>query len=245
MNSIFVTKILTCFSSPLGTAFLIGFAAISFSFTKWRHLGQVLLGLMLISLWISSTPLFAKWLNVQVASLVPTDKLETVEKSDAIILLCGTPISRVVRALMLYQAGKAPRIVVTGGNLPWEKRPVPEAERVAELLVVLGVPRSALVLESKSQSTRENAVNTAAIFRKHGWKNGLIVTSITHMPRALSAFENAGLNVAPATWVLVSPRSIKAESIFDLLPNAEALALTTGAVKEILGLKFYQIRGWV
>jgi uncharacterized SAM-binding protein YcdF (DUF218 family) len=53
---------------------------------------------------------------------------------------------------------------------------------VADFLVELGAPRSALVLETSSRTTRENAVNTASAFKEHGWRDGILVTSSAHMP---------------------------------------------------------------
>ena len=99
-------------------------------------------------------------------------------QSDVLILLGGEPTSRILRARRVYRAGKAPLIVISAG-------PVPEAQLIADLLIELGAPRSALILETESRNTRENAVNTAAIFKEHVWRTGLLVTSGAHMPRAL------------------------------------------------------------
>ena len=51
------------------------------------------------------------------------------------------------------------------GNPPGQTG-VAEAQRVADFLVEIGAPRSALILETGSRNTRENAVNTAAIFKE-------------------------------------------------------------------------------
>ena len=207
------------------------------------RLRRALLVLMLSVLWISSTPLFSGWLNWQVASAVLPDACEMQEQSDAVILLGGTPSSRIVHALKLYRAGKAPRIVITGGNSPWDNARASEAQRVAEQLVELGAPRSALVLETESRNTRENAVGVAALFAKRGWENGLLVTSSTHMRRALAAFRKVGLDVSAAPTELPGAASLR--NILDVLPDAEALAKTTFAIRELVGLYVYRYRGWV
>jgi uncharacterized SAM-binding protein YcdF (DUF218 family) len=162
--TLFLTKLVSLFIYPLGAVILICVAALALSLTGWRRIGQVLLGSALFVLWMSATPVFAKWLNWRVASQVrPSVSLETLPNRDALILLGGTPCYRIVQTLRLYRAGKAPRIIITAGNLPWQRRLVSEAQRVADLLVELGALRSALVLEDASRTTRENAVNTAAI----------------------------------------------------------------------------------
>ena len=114
---------------------------------------------------------------------------------------------------------------------------------IADLLAELGTPRSALILETKSRNTRENAINTAAIFKDNGWRQGLLVTSGAHMPRALAAFQKVGLDVTPAaTDIHAGPG--QSVSLIDVLPDAAALARTTSAIKEIIGLCVYRYRGW-
>jgi uncharacterized SAM-binding protein YcdF (DUF218 family) len=144
---------------PLGAALLAGAVALALSCTRWRRLGQVLLSFVLVGLWIAATPVFADWLNWRVASEVPEPKLKSLRPSDAVIVLGGGEVGRALRALWIYRAGKAPRIVISAGNLPWSSLSVPEAEKIANLLVKLGAPRSALILETRSGTTRENAVN--------------------------------------------------------------------------------------
>ena len=119
----------------------------------------------------------------------------------------------------------------------------PQAELIADFLVELGVPRTALILETASRNTRESAVNTAAIFKEHGWRTGLLVTSGAHMPRALAAFQKLGLDVTPAATD-IHARPLKSVGLFDLLPDAEALVRTTSAIKEMIGLSIYSLRGW-
>jgi uncharacterized SAM-binding protein YcdF (DUF218 family) len=160
-----------------------------------------------------------------------------------VILLGGASDSRILYASRIYHAGKAPRILISGGNLPWGSAAVPEAEQIADLLVEFGAPRSALILETKSRTTRENAVNSAAIFREHGWRNGLLVTSGAHMPRAIAAFHKVGLDVVlAATDIYAGP--LQLDSLLDLLPDAGALARTTSAIKEMIGLRVYRFRSW-
>jgi uncharacterized SAM-binding protein YcdF (DUF218 family) len=119
----------------------------------------------------------------------------------------------------------------------------PEAQLIADFLVELGVPPSALILETESRNTRENAVNTAALFRRHGWQSGILVTSGVHMTRAAAAFQTAGVKITPAaTDVHAGPTG--SASALDLMPDAGALARTTLAIKEIIGVCVYRYRGW-
>ena len=104
---------------------------------------------------------------------------------------------RVMQAALLWRAGKAQTIIVTGGNLPWARSSTTDAGFAAELLQAYGVPPDSIIVESNSRNTHENAINTAAIWRERHFRSGLLVTSATHMPRALASFRKAGLDVAP------------------------------------------------
>jgi uncharacterized SAM-binding protein YcdF (DUF218 family) len=215
---------------------------------RWRS-GLVLLCVALIVLWISSTPGFAVWLNSRLESEVPYANVETLPQSDVIVLLGGVgadldnPANRIVRALQIYRAGKASIILISSGNLAAQSAAVPDASVIADRLVRLGVPRSALVLETESRNTRENAVHTATTFNTHGWRNGLLVTSAIHMPRALAAFQKVGLNVIPARSIVdITPSA--SDSRLSLRIDKDSLLRTTSAIKEIVGLLVYRCLGW-
>jgi uncharacterized SAM-binding protein YcdF (DUF218 family) len=258
MNTLLLTKFLALFVYPLGAAILVGAIALALSFTDWRRVAQVLLGLALVSLWVAATPVFANWLTWRLESQFPPVSIETLPQSDVVIVLggiLGQPLpprraadlndsaDRIMHAWRIYRAGKASLFVISAGNLPWEEVAAPEAQLIADLLVELGAPRSALVLETESRNTRENAVNTAAIFKEYGWRTGLLVTSGAHMPRALAAFQKVGLALTPAaTDIRASPPHVS--NLLDLLPDADALAGTTSAIKEMIGLLVYRALGW-
>src|SRR5262245_61791467 len=116
---------------PLGVALLGSAIALALSFTNWRRLERLLLGFVLAVLWIAATPVFANWLNWRLASQVPEFKLAMLPTSDAVILLGGG--GNILHALRIYRAGKAPRIVISGGE-----------PAMARSIVELGAPRSAL-----------------------------------------------------------------------------------------------------
>jgi len=63
-------------------------------------------------------------------------------------------VRRTTRAVALWQAGRAPVIVLTGGSGEW---PPTEAEAAAVIARNLGVPDRNLILESRSINTAENA----------------------------------------------------------------------------------------
>jgi uncharacterized SAM-binding protein YcdF (DUF218 family) len=200
-----------------------------------------------VASWIAATPLFANWVNWRLESRFPPVSVDVLPQGDVVIALGGVggePIRgaplppRLMQALQIYNAGKAPLIVISAAD-------VSEAQLNADRLVEYGVPRSALILETASRNTRENAVHVATIFKRHDWRTGLLVTSAAHMPRALAAFRKAGLNVTPAaTDAHASPFRLRFVSPRDLVPDAGAFNSTKSAIREMIGLCIYRFRGW-
>jgi uncharacterized SAM-binding protein YcdF (DUF218 family) len=254
--TLFMSKLLPIFVYPLGLAILLGLLA--FVFARFRRLARVALASSLVLLWVTSMPVFSNWLTgFWEAPYLPVAAAD-LPQTDAIVLLGGivgqsTPpriepdlgeaADRIFRATRLFDAGRAPRIVVSGGNLPWRTASDPEAVLIADLLVELGVPRDAIVLEVESRNTRENAVNTGAIFEENGWQTALLVTSGSHMWRASASFRRAGVDVTAASTDIHSRYPLY-DSLLDFLPDARALLRTTIIIKEMIGLVVYRARGW-
>jgi uncharacterized SAM-binding protein YcdF (DUF218 family) len=99
---------------------------------------------------------------------------------------------RAEHAAALYRQGFAPYVLCSGGL---GASPPTEAEAACGLAEQLGVPASAIVLETQAHSTEENALYTAAIARARGWSSLLIVSDGYHLLRATLLFRQTGLTV--------------------------------------------------
>lgn len=101
--------------------------------------------------------------------------------ADLIIIFGGKRLERAERGAQLFQAGLAPRILITGGD----KRGtgVCEAERLRDHAVELGVPPEAIMVECDSVNTLENVrMSVALVEEEIGWKNirNVILVSAPH-----------------------------------------------------------------
>lgn len=94
-------------------------------------------------------------------------------------------------ALGLYHAGAAPRLLLSGGGAG----AVPEAEVMRRLAVAAGVPESALLLDTRSANTVENALECACLLAADPPAAVLLVTDSAHALRAGILFRIAGLPV--------------------------------------------------
>jgi uncharacterized SAM-binding protein YcdF (DUF218 family) len=161
---------------------------------------------------------------------------------------------RVLHAARLYRQGKAPAILVSGGNIVWlGGRSMTPAEEMADLLAMLAVPPNAIWLQPGSQNTQEDAAYSAQLLKEKGIQRVLLVTSAMHMPRSVALFRHLGIDVipAPADYTITQagwdslfspdPQAL----LVNMLPNASSLSLTTNALKEYLGLFVYGLRGWL
>jgi len=244
------TKILSQFAYPLlASLLLLAGAGVLLSRGR-RRSGALLLSVALGWLWLWSTPAFSDWFRATLEQRYPSAPLEQLPTADAIVVLgglveaavpperldpnLGAAADRIWHAAHLYRAGKAPWVLVSGGYLPWSGVEQPESAVMADLLQELGVPATAILRESNSRTTRENRDHSLPILREYGVRRILLVTSALHMPRALALFRATDLEVipAPTDFEIHSPNNAH---LLRWLPDAQALADGTRAVKEYLG----------
>ena len=79
----------------------------------------------------------------------------------------------------------------------------------------------------------------------------LLVTSAFHMPRSLATFrQRSGLTVIPLACDYQLPtrelygKPTPGSVALGLMPDAQALSLSSMALKEHLGLAIYRLKGW-
>lgn len=101
-------------------------------------------------------------------------------------------IRRAGAAAEAYRSRGATLAVACGGR-SWAG--IVEADELARQLVAGGVPEAAIVRERCSLDTRDNARFAAALLRRRGVREVVVVTCSWHLPRALRAFAAAGLEV--------------------------------------------------
>lgn len=261
---LFLSKLLPLFLYPLGLACVLLVVALVM---WWRRSRWVPLpvALALIVLLLGSNSWVA---NSLVRSLewqhIPVGKLPT---ADAIVLLGGATKSafpprpavdlseegdRVLYAAQLYRERKAPVVIASGGRIDWRGGGLAESSDMADILITLGVPNSAILQDSKSLNTYQNAVNVRQIMQERDIRRVLLVTSAMHMPRALRIFQRQGIEAIPApTNFLITqqelnePNSSPQATLLNLVPDADRLQNTTRALKEYIGTVIYRLRGWL
>ena len=117
------------------------------------------------------------------------------------LLVLGTPTEidgtltlpqrwRVEEAVREYHAGRAPRVLFSGGMT---SRNYVEAETMGQYAENLGVPASAILEDKAAKTTQENIRNSQAILFAHGWRRVEVISSPEHLPRAALLLEHSDL----------------------------------------------------
>lgn len=257
------SKLLPIFIYPLGLASILLVIALILLW-KRSQFTEIPLFLAVFILFIASNGVVSSYL---VQSLEWQNIPNGLPKAEAIVLLGGSTRSatyprpmveineqgdRVLYAAKLYLEEKAPIIIATGGRIRWLSNEQPESADMAQLLKLIGVPEDAIIQESASLNTYENAVNVRKILDEKGIKKILLVTSALHMPRSLAIFQHLGIDTiaAPTDFSLTysdleSLNQSLPAIILNSLPNASYLEQTTKALKEYIGIFVYRLKGWI
>jgi len=213
---------------------------------------------------LAATPKVAAQLAGSLERQFPAQSLESLPIADIAVVLGGLlavphgsrqeieltgTSDRLHHAYRLWKAGKVSRIFITGGNVFDGYLEKSESEYARLLLIEWGVDPLAIEIGTASKTTEENASEVAQFLEQSGIQKGkvFLVTSALHMPRSVVLFRAEGMDtelgqgielIPVSTDIVVAPPI--APAVFDWIPSAASLALTTRAWHEKIGLWFYR-----
>lgn len=142
--------------------------------------------------------------------------------------LTGQALARLTEGIRLHRSLPGSRLILSGGAL-WDS--VPHATVLAEAAAAMGVSPHAIVAEPRPRDTDDEA---RLISERVGSDPFILVTSASHMPRALALFRAHGARPIPApTDYAHQPDFVVRPESF--LPTAGGLRNSERAVKEYVG----------
>jgi uncharacterized SAM-binding protein YcdF (DUF218 family) len=191
--------------------------------------GNLFASIGLITVLVIATPVVSWW------AAAYTGPIER-PKGDILILLGaaaddqygGISYSsywRARQALFAWQTGGFKKVVICGGGDPG----------IFDFLLAQGIPRDAFVLEGRSTSTRENAIETARLIQNYPGKK-VLLTSDFHMLRAHAVFRKLGIETAP----MPVPDVLHATEHWDGRFSAFETMLI-----ESVKIVYYSLRRWI
>lgn len=179
--------------------------------TRWRRAALWLIGLcMLVGVAVSVLPV-SRWLTGPLENRFP--QASVPGQPDGIVVLGGSfralltmergqialndTTERITEFLALARRFPETRLVFTGGSGAIDPIGPPEAEMAADLFADLGLDPTRVTFEAKSRNTFENALYTKELMKPQDGETWLLVTSASHMPRAVGSFRQVGWTVLP------------------------------------------------
>ncbi len=145
---------------------------------------------------------------------------------------------RLVEGIRLQKMLAGGKLVLSGGGA---FEPVSNAEIMAKTALILGVNKHDIILESSSRDTKEEAILLKDIIGKEKF---FLVTSASHMLRAMALFKKEGMNPIPApTGHWIKERQRLNPTVF--FPGAGNLLKAERAVYEYLGFAWAKIQGQI
>ena len=243
---IYINKILPIIVSPLGLIIILLFLGI---FRK-KMLPTVmgLMILIILSLPVVSGQLI-KFLEQNYTFTNPNE----IVGADTVIVLSGMvrpikhnsgvqyefsdAVDRIFAGINLLKIGKAQKIVLTRGKLPWSIG-VPEGEFLAKFIQSQGIDPNRILLTEIVQNTNDEAKAISKMLPINS--EIILVTSAFHMPRAEKVFQNQNLKVIP--YPVDFRSSEKKIDILDFLPQALAFQDSNFYFREIIGRAYYSLQ---
>ena len=206
-------------------------------------------------LYILSTPIFSNNFFKIVEGSEYRKPINAIDSADAIVVLSGmltinevgdsTYIEwgdpdRFFGGVALFKAGKAQKLVFTGGKMPWDKVKKTEGEVLKEYAISNGISSEKILVTKDVENTADEAVAAKELISPD--KRIILVTSAFHMIRARKLFEKQGFIVIPYKVDYKTSQN-KYIGIMDFLPSSGNLELTETGIREIIGRLFYLIKG--
>lgn len=204
-------------------------------------------------LYIFSTPIFASnfFQLVEGSELRKTPKdmpnaeaivvlsgmINQVKSTDGVYPEWGDP-DRFFGGIELFKAGKAPKIIFTGGKMPWDITNLTEGEILRLFAIQQGMPDSAILITSNVENTADEAKAVKSLIG--GNKKIILVTSAYHMARSKRLFEKQGFSVVDYSVDFKVDR-ISKRTFMCYLPDADSFRLLNTAYREIIGRLIYSV----
>jgi len=208
---------------------------------------------------ISCTPI-ASILLASLEDQVPKVQLDQLPAADAILCLGGgaepslsEPMGfhlkigadRLSTALTIAAAGKAPLLILSGGGYSRAGRMFSEADAVRDHLAAHVPLKIQLHSIGTCSDTHDEAVKVAELMKQRGLKRLLLVTSASHMPRAMATFSRAGVQMIPVPCNYLSSLNHLGDLHWFHLPGYHGFEIFAFWMHEVIGHYVYLWRGWI
>jgi uncharacterized SAM-binding protein YcdF (DUF218 family) len=148
---------------------------------------------------------------------------------------------RCIKAAEVYKQGKPCPVIASGGKVDFSSPGPPLAVSMRQFLLELGVRDNDIIVEDRSRTTYENAVETCQLLDERRLHRIVLVTDAAHLKRAAGCFRKQGVDVVPC-GCNYRARGMN-WSICSFLPDPSGAEGFRDAWHEWLGSAWYGLRG--
>jgi uncharacterized SAM-binding protein YcdF (DUF218 family) len=245
-------KLISCFLYPLGFSILLSLlGALIWRRNKASRLGPFLMVFAMVWLMVMSFPITGYLLRHPLESEAGpyADPKVLAQKGVRYIVVLGAStvtdeaapvdrweqgVFRLMEGVRLWRGFSGAVLILSGGSYPGKTS---NAEAMAVLPEMLGVPRKALVLETRAWDTMDEARFFKEIV---GNKPFALVTSALHMSRSVALFRSIGADPIPCPCDFRTARLPAWYTWF--LPSVHGLGNSHEALHEYIGRLWLHVR---
>ena len=247
MTLLDLEKALALLAMPAGLIWLLILAG-AWLCLRRRQRGPAALCLGIAALYaLAGSPYLGSALAGSLERRIPQVPIPALEPFDAVCVLGGgteqdpagdpelsSTGDRVFLAARLWHAGKARLLVASGASHLGGGGFQDEGQETRVLWRSVGVPdRAILAVAEPCWNTRDEIRAYARLQARHGWKRMALVSSASHLPRAMALADRAGLVFTPlGADRLGRPHAFQ---VHLLIPQGDGFELTQRACWEYLG----------
>ncbi|MFK5938351.1 MAG: ElyC/SanA/YdcF family protein [Sulfurimonas sp.] len=238
-------KFVTFFVEPFGVVFTLLALGLIFLYMKKKQ-SKLFLSLGLVFLFLFSYPPFSNFLVQNLENQYPkynckhdvkyihvlgsghnTDETQPISSH-----LSGAGTKRVLEGIIIHNQIPNSRIIFTGYAGDTDTT---NAKMNAQLATALGVTQKEMIINGMPSDTEEEAKFTKTLVADEPF---ILVTSATHMPRAMMIFKSLGLNP------IAAPTSFYKSEFKGYLraPKPRYFYISTIAMHEYIGMLWVKIR---
>jgi uncharacterized SAM-binding protein YcdF (DUF218 family) len=157
----------------------------------------------------------------------------------------GSAADRINHTVQLYKLGYIEKVLVSGGSGRLIEIGEQEADQLASLLQLMGIPQEDILIEHESRNTHESSVAVRNMLQGVVEPSQcLLITSANHMRRSAACFAKVGWPMdCFSTDFLSHYRTYSFDVLF--IPKLEALGNWTILFKEMSGYVAYRAAGFI
>jgi len=244
MVGFYLKKFIAFFLKPYGLILLILFISLFFLYRNNHQKAKTFLAVAVSLLLLFSFPPFSNFLIKNLENQYPKynydanisyihvlgsgNSDDTMQPASS--LLNSSSIKRVVEGIIIHNKQPSTKLIFTGYE---GSTTLTNAKANAQVALELSVDKNNIIASGKPKDTKEEAIFSKTIIKDKAF---VLVTSATHMPRAMEIFHSVGLNP------IAAPTDFRTgHSTYKYLPNLESLNNSQTAIHEYLGILWQKL----